>query len=111
MAIFGVQSYKAAQAAIPETIAVTDGTINAGGGFDTVGAGVPNGRNVGQLQLVDDLSWTKGKHNVKVGINYRMNKVTDTSIASGSLQGTYTLTDITDFANAKVDSTGLNSQF
>jgi Carboxypeptidase regulatory-like domain/TonB dependent receptor len=110
-AIFGVQSYKAAQAAIPETIAVTDGTINAGGGFDTVGAGVPNGRNVGQLQLVDDLSWTKGKHNVKVGINYRMNKVTDTSIASGSLQGTYTLTDITDFANAKVDSTGLNSQF
>ncbi len=110
-AIFGVANFSAAQSAMPEILSFGDPTINAGSGYDRVCAGLPNGRNVGQAQFVDDLSWTKGKHNIKFGVNYRYDKITDTSIASGSQEGTYTIYDITDFATAKVDSTGLNTQF
>jgi outer membrane receptor protein involved in Fe transport len=111
-AIFGVANFQASQSALPEVLAVSgDPTINAGTGFSTIGAGLPDGRNVGQLQLVDDLSWTKGRHNIKFGVNYRYNKITDTSIASGTQEGTYTINDIADFATGKVDSTGLNSSF
>lgn len=111
-AIFGVANFSAAQSALPEILAVSgDPTINAGTGFTTIGAGFPDGRNVGQAQFVDDLSWTKGTHHITFGINYRYDKITDTSIASGTQEGTYTINDITDFATAKVDSTGLNSSF
>lgn len=112
-AIFGVSNFSAAQTAMPEILSFADPSINANSGtsFDTLGANIPDGRNVGQMQLVDDLSWTKGKHNLKFGVNYRYDKITDTSIASDSQIGTYTLEDIADFANATVDSTGLNSQF
>ncbi len=37
----------------------------------------PQGRNVGQAQVVDDFSFTKGNHSLKVGVNYRNNHVTD----------------------------------
>jgi hypothetical protein len=37
----------------------------------------PQGRNVGQAQVVDDFSFTKGKHSLKFGVNYRNNHVTD----------------------------------
>ena len=37
----------------------------------------PSGRRVSQAQLVDDVSWTKGDHGLKFGINLRANRLTD----------------------------------
>jgi hypothetical protein len=109
-AIFGVQDFKGVVEAMPVRLALSDGGAN-GGGFVSLGAGYPTGRNVGQLQLIDDLSWMKGSHTIKAGINYRYNRVTDTSIASASIAGTYTLRDIYDFTTGVVNNTGQGSTF
>ncbi len=37
----------------------------------------PQGRNVTQYQFIDDLSWTKGKHNLKFGANFRRYDISD----------------------------------
>jgi hypothetical protein len=37
----------------------------------------PQGRNVTQYQISDDLSWLKGRHNLKFGVNFRRNDLTD----------------------------------
>ncbi len=102
-AIFGVQDFSATQAALPYSLAVE--------GMTSLGSGIPTGRDVGQLQLIDDLSWIKGQHTVKAGVNLRYNKVTDTSISSGSVHGTYTFSDIADFASGIVNGTNQGSRF
>ncbi len=102
-AIFGVQDFAATQAAMPFRLAVE--------GMTSLGSGIPTGRNVGQLQLIDDLSWVKGVHTIKAGVNLRYNKVTDTSIASSSVAGLYTLSDIADFASGVVNGTNQGSKF
>jgi len=109
-AIFGVLDFNATQAAIPVRLSLGDGGAN-GGGFVGVGAGFPTGRNVGQLQLIDDLSWVKGGHTVKAGVNYRYNKVTDTSLSSNTINGSYSLSDLTDFATGIVNGTAQGSSF
>jgi hypothetical protein len=109
-AIFGVQDFKGVLAAMPVRLALSDGGAN-GGGFVTLGSNIPTGRNVGQLQLIDDLSWMKGSHTIKAGVNWRYNRVTDTSIASTSIAGTYTLRDIYDFTTGIVNNTGQGSTF
>ncbi|HUI84599.1 MAG TPA: carboxypeptidase regulatory-like domain-containing protein [Candidatus Binatia bacterium] len=57
--------------------------------FDVIGAGFnlsdlgglvfdfPQGRNVTQYQIVDDLSLTKGAHSLKFGVNFRRYDITD----------------------------------
>ena len=47
-------------------------TENAGLVYD-----FPQGRNVTQYQFIDDFSWTKGKHNLKFGGNFRRYDITD----------------------------------
>jgi hypothetical protein len=37
----------------------------------------PQGRNVTQYQISDDLAWQKGNHNAKFGVNFRRNDLTD----------------------------------
>jgi hypothetical protein len=109
-AIFGVQDFQGALEAMPMRLTLSDGGAN-GGGFVSLGAGFPTGRNVGQLQLIDDLSWIKGTHTIKAGVNYRYNRVTDTSLSSGSRIGTYTLRDLYDFTTGIVNNTGQGSTF
>jgi hypothetical protein len=110
-AIFGVADFKKAQALMPERFSFSDGGSN-GSGFTSVGtSGYPNGRNVGQMQLIDDLSWTKGRHNVKTGFNYRFNKVTATNLSASAFAGTYSFQDLTDFATGQMNSTGKGSAF
>jgi len=104
-AIFGVLDFAKTTAAMPESISVGDA------GWTGVGAGFPNGRNVGQAQVVDDLTWIHGKHSVKGGVNYRFDKITDTSIASGAYKGTYSFSDLTDFTTGQVNATGLGDSF
>jgi hypothetical protein len=110
---FGVADFSKTQALMPDSIAIGDGGAN-GGGFATVGAGAfPNGRNLGHIQFADDLSWSKGRHTFKAGIAYRYDKYTYTSIASGAFLGAYSLSDLADFANGKLNysGTGLGSSF
>lgn len=104
-AIFGVADFSKTTAAMPETISVGDA------GWTSVGASFPNGRNVGQAQLVDDLTWIHGQHSLKGGINYRFDKITDTSIASSSYKGSYSFSDLTDFTTGQVNATGLGDTF
>jgi hypothetical protein len=104
-AIFGVADFAKTTALMPETISVGDA------GWTSVGASFPNGRNVGQAQLVDDLTWIHGKHTFKGGINYRFDKITDTSIASGAYKGTYSFSDLTDFTTGQINATGLGDSF
>ena len=115
-AIFGVADFSKAESTLPVRFLFDDGGANgsqqtAGDYLGPVGATIPYGRNVGQGQLVDDLSWTLGKHSLKAGVNYRYDKVTDTQIASNSIVGTYTIYDLTDFATAQVNSTGYGTNF
>jgi len=109
-AIFGVQNFQQANTLMPERFSFGDGGGNPGA-FATVGATFPNGRNVGQLQLIDDLSWTRGTHAIKVGVNYRYNKVTATNLSANAFEGTYSFQDLTDFATGQVNSTGKGSAF
>jgi carboxypeptidase family protein/TonB-dependent receptor-like protein len=109
-AIFGVQDFKKANSLMPERFTINDGGAQ-GGGMTGVGSGFPNGRNVGQLQLIDDLSWTHGSHAIKTGFNYRFNKVTATNLSAGTIEGLYTFNDLVDFTTGQINSTGKNSSF
>lgn len=105
-ALFGVQDFSKTQALMPDSIAITEGGAN-GGGFATVGAGAfPNGRNVGHFQINDDFSWNKGEHTFRAGVNARYDQYTYTSIASGAFLGSYSLGDLSDFANGKLSTNG-----
>jgi outer membrane receptor protein involved in Fe transport len=49
-------------------------------GFSGVNPNVadfPQGRNITQYQFIDDLSWTKGRHSLKFGANFRRYDVSD----------------------------------
>jgi hypothetical protein len=54
----------------------------AGGSFYDLGHDLndwPQGRNVTQYQIIDDFSKVYGAHNLKVGVNFRRNDITDYS--------------------------------
>jgi hypothetical protein len=105
-ALFGVQDFAKTSALMPDSIALSDGGAN-GGGFSTVGNGAfPNGRNVGHFQLNDDLTWNKGRHTFGAGVNARYDQYTYTSIASGAFLGSYSLGDLSDFVNGKMQAGG-----
>lgn len=104
-AIFGVANFAETSKLQPERMSITDDSMNAAN-WASVGAGFPNGRNVGQAQLADDVTWIKGKHTIKAGFNYRYDRITDTSIASGSQIGSYSFSDVTDFAYGVVNMMG-----
>jgi hypothetical protein len=111
VATFGVVDFTGDLAKMPAIFTFSDGGSNGGGAFATVGAGFPNGRNVGQGQLSDDLAWQKGSHNMKVGVYDHYNKLTITSNDSTAFIGTYSFSDLTDFANGVVNKTGKGDSF
>jgi len=114
---FGLQNFAKATTTMPEQINVGDGGAN-GGGFANVGGGtypygLPVGRNVGHFQLNDDWSWTKGKHTIRAGVNARFDQYSYSSIAQNSVVGTYSLSDLGDFANGTLNfaNKGYGSSF
>jgi hypothetical protein len=115
-ALFGVQDFAKTSGLMPEAIAVTDGGANGnvtGVAFPTVGGsvypnGFPAGRNIGHIQFNDDVSWNKGRHTIKAGIAYRYDKYTYSSIAQSAFIGQYSLADMADFANGKLNYSGTN---
>jgi Carboxypeptidase regulatory-like domain/TonB-dependent Receptor Plug Domain/TonB dependent receptor len=112
-AIFTSANLSQATATIPASIFLcNDGGINAGGWYP-IGVGYqpfpacqvnqglqtfPQGRNVGQYEIVDDLSKIIGKHNLKVGVNFRRNRVSDYTLGQNEY-GVYNFNSVADFAN------------
>jgi Carboxypeptidase regulatory-like domain len=94
---FGPQDLAAATALMPFRVAF------AGNTFASLGRNLnvwPQGRNVTQYGIVDDFSWTKGHHTLKVGVNFRRNDITDFSPGVGSI-GISQGEDLTSFFNGE----------
>jgi hypothetical protein len=90
-ASFSPANVSASLHAFPSNFFIFDGGSNGSAGFTQMGIGnnglgfnlFPQGRNVGQIQLTDDFSIVKGGHTIKIGANFRRNRVTDTSLLAG----------------------------
>jgi len=110
-AIFGPANESAALSAFPGYFNPQNSGAGGanGGGFTPVGIfwpAFPQGRDSGQGQIVDDFSLIKGNHTIKVGVNYRRNRVTDFSYEE-NLVGSYLFNSLTDFASGVTNaSTG-----
>ncbi len=105
-AIFGPPNLSAALAAFPTTIGFADGDFAAVGGGDNV---YPQGRNVGQWQVIDDFSIVKGRHDMKFGVNFRRNYVSTFAFGPGT-SGLVTINSMTDFFNGSLANGSTYSQ-
>ncbi len=125
-AVTGPANFAATQAGLPTAFAFADGgangstTTNNGPtttstgtttGFAGIGPSLPVGRRGQQLGIIDDVSYQLRQHTLQFGINDRNNRISDSSIASASVVGTYNFADLTDFANGVVNSTGKGSSY
>jgi outer membrane receptor protein involved in Fe transport len=110
-AIFGPADLNATLAAFPTQFVIGDGGSNAAGitSLGNANGTFPQGRRVGQIQLVDDFSYIVGKHTLKVGVNYRYNRVTDTGNNTLLRAGRFTFAGLDEFAAGIIDpATGSN---
>ena len=104
-AYFGPANVSASQQLFPYQLNITDGGANGATGFYQMGStwnNFPQGRDVGQAQLIDDLSITRGRHTIKFGENFRRNRVSDFGLLVGTT-GQYSFGSLTDFANGVTD--------
>ena len=62
----------------------------------------PQGRNVTQYQIIDDLSWSKGKHSFKFGENFRRYDISDFVFSEYNIPRVISLS-LTDFAMGQAD--------
>jgi len=83
----------------PTTTLFLDGSLNTLGGDDFVW---PQGRNVKQYQVVDDFSYTLGRHTFKLGINYKHNHVDDFDY--GTFTSGLVLEDLNSLYNGGADA-------
>jgi outer membrane receptor protein involved in Fe transport len=74
-AIFGSPDQAATLAAFPSTLQFGDGSLTNLGG--AIGFVFPQGRNVTQFQVGDDVSKTLGNHTLKFGAKFHRNWVSD----------------------------------
>jgi hypothetical protein len=56
----------------------------------------PGGTNNTQYQVVDDLSWIKGNHNIKFGVDFKRNDFTDVGLLTDSYGGDFIFGSIAD---------------
>jgi hypothetical protein len=59
---------------LPESVFLGDGSLF---NLNNEGTAFPQGRAVTQYGIVDDFSWTKGRHGFRFGVNYRRDDVSD----------------------------------
>ncbi len=95
---------------IPEGFATGSGdwdlSGNAGDWIGGIDYALPQGRNVTGYQFTDDLSWNKGKHNIKVGYAFRRDDITDYTSSEHNIKfggGENILLDMGDFAAGYTD--------
>jgi Carboxypeptidase regulatory-like domain/TonB-dependent Receptor Plug Domain len=113
-AIFGNLAPGPSLALFPGNLAFADGSLTAlgtgsgnPGGF-AQGFGYPQGRNVEQWQLVDDLSVARGNHGFKMGFNFRRDDISDYTAAIQTLYPGVS-TSLFGFANDEVAPTGCSA--
>jgi Carboxypeptidase regulatory-like domain len=107
--VFGPANLPAALAASPtEFNQSSDGGTNALAGVGqfsffadatTLGAvwdDFPGGTNTSQYQIVDGLSWVKGNHNIRVGIDFKRYNFTDIGLETAAYGGYYNFGSIAD---------------
>ena len=92
---FGPPDYNAVLAVFPTVIRFTPSLFSNMGG---IGYNWPQGHNVTQYQVIDDLSWTVGAHNLKFGVNFHRVDMTDLSFQMLQ-QGRITELNLSDFYN------------
>jgi Carboxypeptidase regulatory-like domain/TonB-dependent Receptor Plug Domain len=83
-AIFNPVNQSVGLSLFPYNMIFLDGTftpLGIGGFFGNI---FPQGRRSNQWQLVDDLSITRGNHNMKMGVNFRRNDISDLSAEENS---------------------------
>jgi hypothetical protein len=108
-ALFGPPNLAAALAVFPTTFAFNVGLYSPlGGGANPNGVAnslnnYPSGRKVAQWQIVDDLAYTRGPHELKVGVNLRRNDVGDYAYGPNT-SGLVTFNSMTDFVNGSFTS-------
>src|SRR5580698_5376361 len=113
-AIFGSLAPGPSLALFPGNLAFSDGSLTAlgtssgnPGGF-AAGFGSPQGRNVEQWQLVDDLSVARGNHGFKMGVNFRRDDISDYTAAIQTLYPAVS-TSLFGFANDAVAPSGCSN--
>ncbi|HZR57957.1 MAG TPA: carboxypeptidase regulatory-like domain-containing protein [Terriglobales bacterium] len=92
-ALFSANNLPAALKAFPTTMFVNDGLLTTLGGGDNA---YPQGRIVTQYQITDDFSKTKGSHELKFGVNYRRNLVSDYTTGVNT-SGALSINSMTEF--------------
>jgi len=100
-ALFTANNLPAALQTFPTTMVFNDGLMTNLGGGGVGGAGdnnYPQGRVVTQYQITDDFSKTKGAHELKFGVNFRRNLVSDYTTGVNT-SGTLTINSMSEFAN------------
>jgi len=104
-AIFKQTDAALSQATVPYAIYDFTGTfgnpntaIFAGGEQNVF----PQGRNVTQYQIVDDVSLSKGNHTIKFGANFRRDDITDATFGVRTIPRAR-IFSITDFAIGQID--------
>jgi hypothetical protein len=113
--VFGPANLPAALAASPtEFNESNDGGTNALAGVGqfsffaaatTLGAvwdDFPGGTNTSQYQLVDGLSWVRGNHNVRLGIDFKRYNFTDVGLQTAAYGGFYSFGSIADEAGGSL---------
>jgi len=103
-ALFQSPNLGNALSAFPYILSTTDSSLTplgSGSGSFPPFAIFPQGRNVTQWQLVDDLSIERGKHTLKLGVNFRRDDVSDFTASEGSYGAIQS--NMLDFANGAAD--------
>ncbi len=110
-ALFGPADIQKAYATFPLQMSILDGSGPNAAGISSIGVAtnMPQGRRIGQLQLTDDLSILKASHTIKVGVNYRYNRVADTSYSQRSVAGTYQIYDLSEMVAGQLDGNNTGS--
>jgi hypothetical protein len=109
-AIFGVANLPASESVFPTEVGGSHNGGNSCTSFDgllTCMGGeysrYPAGRNVGQYQLVDDLSYSRGNHDLKFGVNFR--RINFSTYRPGiNRTGVFNVFSMTDFANGTLSN-------
>ncbi len=104
-AIFKSTNQALAVSTFPEILCSADTTMSClgpTGGEYPFGFLFPQGRNVEQWGLVDDLSWAQGSHNMKFGVNWKRDDISDYDASELTLNPAIT-TSLAGFATDTVD--------
>jgi Carboxypeptidase regulatory-like domain len=73
-ALFTIVNPAAEFQTLPQTVLLGDNSLFP---LNNLGTAFPQGRSVTQYGIVDDFSWTHGRHGLRFGVNFRRDDVSD----------------------------------